>query len=123
MQELGRRHPHSHSRGRRGTPGEVALRMLVLKRIKGWSFEETEHEVRQSLDYRHLARVYFERVPDAKPLMRLSAVIGSAGLEAIRRRLVELACEQGLLKGRYVRVDTTVVETNIRFPPTRVYCS
>jgi hypothetical protein len=24
MQELARRHPHSRSRGRRGTPGEVA---------------------------------------------------------------------------------------------------
>jgi len=116
MQQLARRRPHSRGRGRPGTPGEVALRMLVLKRIKGWSFEETEHEVRQSLVYRHLARVYFERVPDAKTLMRLSAVIGSAGLEAIHRRLVELACEQGLLKGRYVRVDTTVVETNIRYP-------
>jgi transposase, IS5 family len=43
MLELGRRRPHSRSRGRRGTPGEVALRMLVLKRIKGWIFEETEH--------------------------------------------------------------------------------
>ena len=66
MQELGRRHPHSRSRGRRGTPGEVALRMLVLKRIKGWSFDETEHEVRKNLVYRHLARVYFERVPMPK---------------------------------------------------------
>ena len=72
--------------------------------------------MRQSLVYRHLARVYFERVPDGKTLIRLSAVIGSEGLEAIHRRLVELACEQGLLKGRYARVDTTVVETNIRYP-------
>jgi IS5 family transposase len=116
MQELARRRPQSRRRGRPGTPGEVALRMLVLKRIKRWSFEQTEHEVRQSLVYRHLARVYFERVPDAKTLIRLSAVIGSEGLEAIHRRLIEMACEQGLLKGRYARVDTTVVETNIRYP-------
>jgi IS5 family transposase len=88
----------------------------VLKRIKGWSFEQTEREVRQNLVYRHLARVYFERVPDAKTLLRLSAVIGAEGLEAIHRRLVEMAREQGLLKGRQLRVDTTVVETNIRYP-------
>ena len=67
MEELAGRYPHSRSRGRPGTPGEVVLRMLVLKRIKHWSFEETEHEVRQSLVYRHLARVYFERVPTPKP--------------------------------------------------------
>ena len=90
--------------------------MLVLKRIKGWSFEETEHEVRKNLVYRHLARVYFERVPDAKTLIRLSAVIGADGVEAIHRRLVEMARAQGLIKGRYARVDTTVVETNIRYP-------
>jgi IS5 family transposase len=76
MQQLARRRPHSRGCGRLGTPGEVALRILVLKRIKGWSFEEREHEVRQSLVYRHLARVYFARVPDAKTLIRLSVVIG-----------------------------------------------
>lgn len=41
MQQLATRRPHSRSRGRPGTPGEVALRMLVLKRLKGWSFEQT----------------------------------------------------------------------------------
>jgi transposase, IS5 family len=116
MQELAQRYPQSRRRGRPGTPGEVALRMLILKRLKGWSFEETEREVRQNLVYRHLARVYFERVPDAKTLLRLSAVIGAEGVEAIHRRLVEIAREQGVIKGRCARVDTTVVETNIRYP-------
>ena len=41
------------------------LRLLVLKRLKGWSFDETEREVRASLVYRYLVRVYFEPVPDA----------------------------------------------------------
>jgi transposase, IS5 family len=116
MEELAQRYPQSRRRGRPGTPGEVALRMLILKRLKGWSFEDTEREVRQNLVYRHLARVYFERVPDAKTLIRLSAVIGADGIEAIHHRLVEIAREQGVIKGRCTRVDTTVVETNIRYP-------
>jgi hypothetical protein len=37
--------------------------MLVLKRLKGWSFEQTEYEVRQNLVYRHLARVYSQGTP------------------------------------------------------------
>lgn len=113
---LAGRRPHSRTRGRPGTPAEVVLRMLVLKRVTGWSFEETEHEVRKNLVYRHLVRVYFERVPDAKTLIRLSAVIGPDGVAAIHRRLVEIAREEGLIKGRQARVDTTVVETNIRYP-------
>jgi IS5 family transposase len=116
MQGLARRRPQRRTRGRPGTPGEVVLRMLVLKRVKGWSFEETEHAVRKNLVYRHLARVYCARVPDAETLMRLLNVIGAEGVEAIHRRLVQMAREKGLSKGRYARVDTTVVETNIRYP-------
>jgi IS5 family transposase len=113
---LEQRWSQSRTRGRPGTPAEVVLRILVLKRIKGWSFEETEREVRASLVYRYLVRVYFEPVPDAKTLIRLSKVIGVAGLEAIHGRLVEIAKDQGLIKGQRARVDTTVVETNISYP-------
>ena len=80
---LAQRWPHSRSRGRPGTPAEVVLRLLVLKRLKGWSFAETEREVRASVVYRYLVRVYFEPVPDAKTLIRLSGVAGAAGIEAI----------------------------------------
>ena len=113
---LAQRWSQSRTRGRPGTPAEVVLRMLVLKRIKGWSFEETEREVRSSLVYRYLVRVYFEPVPDAKTLIRLSKVIGVEGLEAIHGRLLEIAKDQGLIKGQRARVDTTVVETNISYP-------
>jgi len=41
---LAQRWPHSRIRGRPGTPAEVVLRLLVLKRLKGWSFDETERE-------------------------------------------------------------------------------
>jgi IS5 family transposase len=116
VERLARRRPQSRTRGRRGTPAEVALRMLVLKRLKGWSFEETEREVRRSLVYRHVARVYFERVPDSRTLIRLSGVIGPEGVEAIHHRLVELAREEGVINGRRGRVDTTVVETNVHYP-------
>jgi IS5 family transposase len=113
---LAQRWPHSRSRGRPGTPAEVVLRILVLKRLKGWSFDETEREVRASLVYRYLVRVYFEPVPDAKTLIRLSGVVGAAGIEALQRRLLELAQAQGVIKGRRARVDTTVVETTISYP-------
>lgn len=113
---LARRWSQSRTRGRPGTPAEVVLRMLVLKRVKGWSFAETEREVRSSLVYRYLARVYFEPVPDAKTLIRLSGVMGAEGIDAIHQRLLAIAKHQGLINGRRARVDTTVVETNISYP-------
>jgi IS5 family transposase len=116
IERLAQRHQQSRRRGRPGTPAEVALRMLVLKRLKGWSFGETEREVRRSLVYRRLVRVYFERVPDAKTLIRLSAVIGIEGVQSIHGRLVQMAREQGVIRGRRARLDTTVVETNVHYP-------
>lgn len=116
VERLAQRHPQSRRRGRPGTPAEVALRMVVLKRLKGWTFEETEREVRRSLVYRQLVRVYFERVPDAKTLIRLSAAIGAEGVQAIHGRLLERAREEGVIRGRRARLDTTVVETNVHYP-------
>jgi transposase, IS5 family len=99
---LAQRWPHRRTRGRPGTPAEVVLRLLVLKRIKGWSFDETEREVRARVVYRYLVRVYFEPVPDAKTLIRLSGVMGTVGIEAIQRRLLELAQAQGLITDRCI---------------------
>jgi transposase, IS5 family len=69
---LGRRRPQSNTRGRPSTPAEVALRMLVLRHLFDWSFEECEREVRASLFYRAFCRIDCETVPDAKTLIRLA---------------------------------------------------
>ena len=63
---LGRRRPSSRRKGRPGTPAEVVLRMLVLKHLYDWSFDECEREVRGSLVYRAFCRIDCERAPDAK---------------------------------------------------------
>lgn len=113
---LRRRRPKSASRGRLGTPVVVVLRMLVLKHLYEWSFAECEREVRGSLVYRAFCRIDCERVPDAKTLIRLAALLGPAVLTDILARLVHLARERRVVRGQRLRVDTTVVETNIHYP-------
>src|SRR6266404_4152955 len=54
---LRRRYPQSARRGRPATPAEVVLRLLVLKHLKGWSYEQLEWEVRGSVAYRHFCRL------------------------------------------------------------------
>src|SRR5687767_14759325 len=61
--DLARRHPHTPTRGRPSTPVEVILRLLVVKRLYGWSYAEVEHFVSDSLSLRQFCRVYFEPVP------------------------------------------------------------
>jgi hypothetical protein len=53
---LTRRHPQSARRGRLGTPAAVVLRMLSLKHLSDWSFDECEREVRGLLPDRRRAR-------------------------------------------------------------------
>jgi len=116
FQRQAQRWPHSRDRGRPGTPADVVLRLLVLQRLRGWTFDETEREVRASLVYRWVSHIYLGPVPDAKTLVRLSAVIGDAGVRALHERVVMLARTDLKLQGRRARVDTTVVETNIHYP-------
>jgi transposase, IS5 family len=116
VEALERRRPGSRKKGRPGTPAEVVLRMLVLKHLYDWSFDECEREVRGSLVWRAFCRIDCETVPDAKTLIRLSQALGGDTLKKILERLVGIARQRKIVRGRALRVDTTVVETNIHYP-------
>jgi IS5 family transposase len=60
--------------------------------------------------------VYAGKVPDAKTLGRQALSLGPEVIEQIQQRMVELAVENKVVQGRRMRVDTTVVETNIHYP-------
>src|SRR5262245_16351454 len=115
-QALAQRHPERQCRGRLGTPADVVLRMLVLKHLRDWSFDACEREVRGSLVYRAFCRIDGERVPDAKTLIRLARLLDEPVLKDLLARLVALGHERRVVRGRRLRVDTTVVETNIHYP-------
>src|SRR6516225_9916459 len=112
---LARRHPKSRSRGRLGTPAEVVLRLLVLKHMRNWSYAVLEREVRANLVYRDFTRVGGAKMPDAKTMGRWGVALGPAVIKQIHERMVEIAREGGVVPGRRMRVDTTVVETNIHY--------
>jgi IS5 family transposase len=116
LEALERRRPGSRKRGRPGTPAEVVLRMLVLKHLYDWSFDECEREVRGSLIWRAFCRIDCETVPDAKTLIRLSQALGGDTLKKILERLVGIARQRKVVRGQALRVDTTVVEANIHYP-------
>lgn len=113
---LARRHPKSRSRGRLGSPAEMVLRLLVLKHARNWSYDVLEREVRGNLVYRDFTRVGGGKVPDAKTMGRWGVALGTDAIKQIHDRIVQIAADQGVIDGRRMRVDTTVVETNIHHP-------
>ena len=112
----GKRYAQSRHRGRMQTPAEVVLRLLLLKHIRNWSYDTLEREVRANLVYRAFTRIGDESVPDAKTLARLGQLLGPEVIAELHKRVVALAQERGVIQGRKLRVDTTVVETNIHYP-------
>ena len=112
----GQRHGMSRTRGRHQTPAEVALRMLILKHVRNWSYETLEREVRANVVYRSFCRIGMEKVPDAKTLVRLGQAVGPETIGELHDRLVAIAQARRVVRGSKMRVDTTVVESNIHYP-------
>jgi IS5 family transposase len=116
QQELAKRCKKSKTRGRPGTTAEIILRMMLLKHFRDWSFEDLTREVRANLVYREFTRIGGGKVPDDKTMGRLARQLGPEVVEKVHQRVVEIALEKKVASGRKLRVDTTVVETNIHYP-------
>lgn len=115
-QGLAQRHPNSRRRGRQGFPAEVVLRLLILKHVRNWSYAVLEREVRANLVYRHFTRVGGDKMPDAKTMGRWGVALGPAVIKQIHERIVQIAQTKNVVAGRKMRIDTTVVESNIHYP-------
>jgi transposase, IS5 family len=115
-QALEKRWPQSRRRGRPGTPAEVVIRMLILKHLFDWSYDDLEHEVRANLVYRAFTRIDAGEVPDAKTILKIARALGPAVIEQLHRQVVDVAKRAGVTHGRRFRIDTTVVETNVHYP-------
>ena len=115
-QALSKRCKKSKTRGRKGTPAEVVLRLLALKHMFNWSYDELHREVRANLVYREFTRIGGGKVPDDKTMGRLARQLGPDPVEKLHQRLVAIAQDKKIIAGRRLRVDTTVVESNIHYP-------
>jgi IS5 family transposase len=113
---LSLRYKKSKTRGRPGATAEVILRLLLLKHIRDWSYEVVAREVRANLVYRQFTRIGGGKVPDDKSISRFGRQLGPDVIEKLHQRMVEIATEKKIVQGRKMRVDTTVVETNIHYP-------
>jgi IS5 family transposase len=114
--DLAQRYPRTRTDGRPSTPVEVILRMLVIKHLYGWSYEQTEQFVADSLVLRQACRIYAERVPDDTTLIRWAKLIQPPTLQTLLDHVTALAAQLKLTTGRKLRIDGTVVETNIHHP-------
>jgi len=111
---LGVAHPET---GARGMTGSQVLRALVLKQMKGFSYEDLAFVLEDSRTYRLFCGFgAFDRVPSRSTLAENIGKVRPETLEAINRAVVRQAMEEGVESGEKVRIDATVTETNIHPP-------
>src|SRR5262245_9938342 len=114
--DLARRRPKTLVTGRPSTPVDVLLRLLVVRRLYGWSYAQTEHFVGDSLVLRQFCRLGLAPAPDETTLLRWAALVRPETLDALLDHVVALARQLKVTRGRKLRVDSTVVQTPIHHP-------
>src|SRR6266849_2834939 len=114
--DFGQRFRFTLVHGRHSTPVEVLLRILILKHLYQWSYQETEEQVDQNLILRWFCRLYWAPVPNESTLVRWANTLQPNTLHALNDRVVELARKAKVTRGRKLRLDATCVQTTIHHP-------
>ena len=102
--------------GRGGITPAQTLRSLILMRVKNWDYRELRERINDGYTLRTFTDFHSQRVPQHDAFNRAFNRLTPATLQAVNQAVVETAVQLGLEDGKRLRVDTTVVETNVHFP-------
>ena len=102
--------------GRGGLTPQQVLRSLVLMRVKNWDYRELRERIADGLTLRQFADFHCRPVPKHDAFQRGFTRLTAETLRAINDMVVQAAVALGLEDGSRLRVDTTVVETDIHHP-------
>jgi transposase, IS5 family len=111
--ERGLRKPKA---GRHGITPAQTLRSLVLMRVKSWDYRDLRERINDGFTLRSFTLFDSHAVPLHDAFNRAFNRITPATLAAVNQLVVQAAVQLGLEDGKQLRVDTTVVETNIHHP-------
>ena len=102
--------------GRSGLTPRQILRSLILMRFKNWNYRELRERIADGLTLRQFTDFYCAAVPKHDAFQRSFVRLTPQTLKAINDLVVRAAVDLGLEDGTKLRVDTTVVETDIHHP-------
>ena len=111
--QLGLKKP---STGRAGLTAQQVLRSLILMRVKNWDYRELRERIADGYTLRHFAQFNSQRVPQHDAFHRAFNRLTPETLQGVNEAVIRAAVRLGLEDGAKLRVDTTVVETNIHHP-------
>ena len=96
---------------------EQVFKVLLIKQMNGFSYRQLEYHLADSRTYRWFCDFGIgDKIPSESTLNRDIKKVRPETLETINRSFLRIANKEGLEKGRKVRVDCTVTESNIHHP-------
>jgi IS5 family transposase len=103
--------------GRPSIPMATYLRLMALKHRHTWGYERLVRQVADSFHLRHFCRIsIMDEVPDESTVRKLTRRLGSELVDDLTREVVKLAVKERGFKVRAMRCDSTVQESDIRYP-------
>jgi IS5 family transposase len=96
---------------------ESYVRLMVLKARYRWGYRTLMAEVSDSIHLRRFCRISLsERVPDESTVRKLTRRIGAETVSEMTRALIAGATREKRFRPRAVRIDSTVIEADVRYP-------
>ncbi|HUY59226.1 MAG TPA: transposase [Solirubrobacteraceae bacterium] len=96
---------------------ETYVRLMVVKHRTGWGYETLVREVSDSLHLRRFCLIALgECVPEESTVRKLTRRLGGAVVDELTRLVIEKAARETRFRARAVRIDSTVVEADVRYP-------
>ena len=111
--ERGLKNPET---GRSGLTPQQVLRSLILMRVKNWNYRELRERIVDGYTLRQFTDFYCQSVPKHDAFNRAFNRLTPETLRAVNELVVQIAVDLGLEEGQKLRVDTTVVQTDIHHP-------
>lgn len=107
----------NQTRGRPTIPVATYLRLMYLKFRYKLGYETLVEEVSDSISWRRFCGIgYQQRVPESTTLIKLTHKYGERTLETLHTLILENLKSRKLVRGRKIRMDTTVVAADIHYP-------
>src|SRR5712691_6968757 len=109
----GLKHPEA---GREGLNAQQVIRSFTVKSIKNWDLRELCERITDGITLRIFTTFFTRRVPQHDAFNRAFNRLTPPTVQAVNEIVVRAAVDLRVEDGKKLRVDTTVVETDIHFP-------
>lgn len=107
----------SNTTGRPTIAMSTYVRLMVIKQRSGWGYETLVKEVSDSLHLRRFCRIPIDgRVPHESTVRKLTRRLGSEVVNELSMALIAKASRERRFRPRAARIDSTVVEADVRYP-------